>query len=754
MSPSPRSLVRWVRRHPELAALPVGLLLLASLGFSFSVSLAELGGLVLATGTVFVGASRLWSGDRQGEGLHYRLVTQVFALGILAYATGWGAALSLVFVVAVADNVRQSGSSAARLAFDWSLVAIAAGQLAIQLDAIPSLIEVPAVHGVAVIGALVLGVVASRIHLLTSRMEQAEADVSASERRFRALVARSSDATFVIDRDGTITYQSLSAVDVLGVDDGALLGASLTDLVHPDDRVRVIKEAGALLTGSGRGLIACRLRRGDGRYIDVESNCHDRTEDPDVRGVVVNTRDVSERKQLEAMLHHRAFHDELTGLANRHLFRDRVSHAVSRSHRHPAPFGVLFLDLDGFKGVNDTLGHQAGDALLKVVSERLLEAIRDHDTAARLGGDEFAILVEDLSAESDAARVAERILDSLRLPIPVAGTTVRIGCSIGIAINERVIPTPDTSTRGVTDALLRDADIAMYIAKGAGKGRYEIFEPSMHVEVVERLQLERDLQRALEEGQLVLHYQPIVTLADAGIVGVEALLRWDHPERGIIAPATFIPLAEETGLIVPIGRWVVREACRQVKEWQDRYPDAVPLRVSVNVSPTQIQRGDVTHDVAVALSTSGLDPSCLTLEITESALMSDTDRVVRIMNELKGLGVSLAVDDFGTGYSSLAYLQNFPFDVLKIDRSFIDGLTSGAQSPAVVRAIIELGRSLELDTIAEGIEFDEQLDRFRELRCNLGQGYLFARPAAAADLELILADREVAAAQVRIVLPD
>ncbi|MBW3620538.1 MAG: EAL domain-containing protein [Actinobacteria bacterium] len=746
MSVTPRSTARWLQRHPEVATLPVGLLLLASLGFSFSVSLLELGALLVAAGVVFVGASARWSGPRTGAELHLRLVSQVGALAIVAYATGWGAALSLVFVVAIADNVRQSGSGAARLAFDWSLVAIAGGQLAVQLDIVPSLIEVPAVHGVAVLGALVLGIVASRVHLLTSRMEDAEAEVSARERRFRALVARSSDATFVIDADGTIRYQSPSTADVLGIDEGALVGAQLVDIVHPEDRVRVIREAATLLSGSGRGLIECRLRRGDGRYIDVESNCHDRSDDPDVGGVVVNTRDVSERKQLEAQLHHRAFHDELTGLANRHLFRDRVSHAVSRAQRHPSPFAVLFLDLDGFKGINDTLGHQAGDALLQVVAERVLEAIRDHDTAARLGGDEFAILVEDLTSESDAARVAERILAGLREPIEVAGATVRVDCSIGIAINERLIPTPESSTRSLTDALLRDADIAMYIAKGAGKGRYEIFEPSMHVAVVERLQLERDLQRALEEDQLVLHYQPIVTLSDAGIVGVEALLRWEHPTRGTISPATFIPLAEETGLIVPIGRWVVIEACRQVREWQQRFPDGVPLRVSVNVSPTQLQRGDVTHDVATALALSGLDPACLTLEITESALLSDTDVVARILNELKALGVSLAVDDFGTGYSSLAYLQNFPFDVLKIDRSFIDGLTSGAQSPAVVRAIVELGRSLHLDTVAEGIEFDEQLARFRDLQCNLGQGFLFARPAAPADLEVMLADRAPAAA--------
>jgi diguanylate cyclase (GGDEF)-like protein/PAS domain S-box-containing protein len=730
-----------LRRHPEAVALPVLLLVLLGVGFSFSVSLAELAALFVAGAVALVAAARRWPGAQRGARLHARMAIQVAGLATVGYATGWGAALSLVFVVAIAENVRQSGSAAARPAFDWSLVGISLGQLGIQLDLVPTLIPVPAVHGVAVLGAGALGVVSLRITGMTRRTEQAEAELSASERRFRGLVARSSDATFLIDRDGTVTYQSPSASTILGTREDALVGTLFLDLVHPDDRGRVVRESRELLAGGGRGLVECRIRCGDGRYLDIESNCHDLSDDPDIGGVVVNSRDVTERKRLEAQLEHRAFHDSLTGLANRHLFRDRVTHAVSRAQRHPVPFAVLFLDLDGFKLVNDTLGHQAGDGLLRVVAERLAQAIRDHDTPARLGGDEFAVLIEDLTDQADAARVAERVLEAIRQPVQLADTTVTVDGSIGIAIFERLVHTTDASARSETDALLRDADIAMYIAKAAGKGRYEIFEPSMHVAVVQRLQTERDLQRALELDQFELYYQPIVTLSDGTIVAVEALLRWQHPERGIVSPVEFIPIAEETGLIVPIGRWVLRESCRQVRDWQDRYPDQPPLRLSVNVAPKQLSHGDVAHDVAVAVAASGLAPDHLTLEITESALLIDSAQTIATLQEIKQTGVRLAVDDFGTGYSSLAYLQNFPFDVLKIDRAFIEGLTHGTQTPAVVRAIIDLGRSLQLETVAEGIEYDEQLTRFRDLECTLGQGFLFARPAAAADLEELLAGR-------------
>ncbi|MDX1657499.1 MAG: EAL domain-containing protein [Nitriliruptorales bacterium] len=735
-----RSISGRARAHPEVAALPLVALALVSVGFSFSISIPLFTGLVVVVAGAIALAHRRWPGKQTGGALHARIIVEVAALTTLVYATGWGPALALTYVIAIADNVRHSGSQATRPALDWSFVGIAGGQLVVQLGWLPSFIELPAAHGVAVLGVVALGIAAQRIHTMTSREEEAHANAARSEQRFRSLVAGSSDVTFVIDPDGVVTYQSPSAKSVLGYPDGALVGRNFTDLVHPADLDRIARAIDEdLAAPNGRALIENRLRTVDGSWLPVESNCRNLVDDPHIRGVVVNTRDISDRKDLEAKLQHRAFHDGLTGLANRHLFRDRVSQAVARGQRRDDPFAVLFLDLDGFKNVNDTLGHAAGDELLKVVAKRIERAVRDHDTVARLGGDEFAVLLEDMEKESDAARVAERVLNEIRQPALIEGSTVHVDSSIGIAVSEDGLSGRDTRT--ATDELLRNADIAMYMAKGGGKGRYEMFEPSMHVEVVERLKLEHDLMHAIDHDEFELHYQPIVGLHDGTIVGVEALIRWKHPERGMVSPGDFIPLAEETGLIVPIGEWVVREACKQVRTWQEMFVSEEPLRVSVNVSPRQMTHGDVAADVKKALAVSGLEPEHLTLEITETALMSDPDAAKEVLRELKSLGVRLAVDDFGTGYSSLAYLQNFPFDVLKIDRQFIDGLTKGNQNPAVVRAIIDLGRSLKLQTVAEGIEHDEQLSRFRELECNYGQGYLFARPARGIEIEALFKHR-------------
>jgi diguanylate cyclase (GGDEF)-like protein/PAS domain S-box-containing protein len=734
----------WLRRHPEVLVFPLAMLALVSAGFSFALPPLALAGLVLATAGVVAWAYARWPEEQVGRSLHMRVGVQTAAMLVMLYATGWGPALALMFVFVVADNVRHSGSGAARTAVDWSLAAIALGQLGIQLGWVPDLLGVPAAHGIAVIGAITLLSVAQRIHLLTERKELAEEEAAEREQRFRSLVAHSSDVILVIGPDTVITYQSPSAAPVLGYPDDTLLGRRFGSLVHPSDLERVITSVQDMLASPGeRTLVECRVRHADGHWVTVESNCQNLVHDPTIAGFVVNSRDVTDRKALEAQLHQRAFYDGLTGLSNRHLFRDRVDQAVARAQRRDEPFAVLFLDLDGFKNVNDTLGHPAGDALLRVVAERIGSAIRGHDTAARLGGDEFAVLVESMRDRSDAARVAERILAELREPISLDGTIVTIDASVGIAISDKESRQQEEYLRSDTDAIMRNADIAMYMAKNAGKGRYEIFEPAMHVEVVERLKLEADLQRAVEEGQFQLHYQPIVDLETQTPVGAEALIRWEHPERGIVSPAAFIPLAEETGLIIPIGRWVLREACRQTVAWNDEFVDRPALRISVNVAPRQLANGDLVTDVRAALDESGLDPELLTLEVTESALVNDVAQSVATMKQLKALGVKLAIDDFGTGYSSLAYLQNFPFDVLKIDRSFIDGLTRGTQSPAVVRAIVDIGRTLKLATVAEGIEHGEQLDRFRELHCTYGQGYLFARPQRAEEVAGVLARRGI-----------
>jgi diguanylate cyclase (GGDEF)-like protein len=427
---------------------------------------------------------------------------------------------------------------------------------------------------------------------------------------------------------------------------------------------------------------------------------------------------LTDSKTVNTMAH-QALHDALTGLPNRLLFGDRLSHALERAERSGSEVAVLFLDLDRFKTVNDSLGHAAGDDLLCTVAERVATCMRSADTAARLGGDEFAVLLEDLTSSTEAVRVAERIVEALRAPIAVAGREIFVSTSIGIAT-------------GAGD-LLRQADVAMYRAKAEGKGRFAIYEAGMQAEVLERLDIEGALQRAVERGELELHYQPIIALATGTMAGVEALLRWNHPERGLVMPLSFVPLAEETGLIVGIGRFVIREACRQAAAWRAAGAPA-GLSVNVNLSGRQLEDPGLLDTVAGALRETGLDPGSLVLEITETVLMQDTEATIERLRALRALGVRLAVDDFGTGYSSLRYLNRFPVDVLKMAKPFVDGLGAGAEHSALARAIVDLGANLGMHIVAEGIERPEQLDALRALGCGYGQGYHFSRPLAAGEL--------------------
>ena len=416
---------------------------------------------------------------------------------------------------------------------------------------------------------------------------------------------------------------------------------------------------------------------------------------------------------------HQAFHDSLTGLPNRSLLLDRLQQALARSQRSGAQVGLMFCDLDDFKTVNDSLGHAAGDELLVAVGKRLAGCIRPGDTAARFGGDEFVLLFESLD-RSQVTQPAQRVLEALRRPFKVRGRDVVIGVSVGIAA-------------GIDSAedMLRNADLALYRAKAAGKGRFEVFEPRMHAAMVERLELEGDLRLALRRNELRLAYQPIVRLGDGGIKGVEALVRWEHPERGLLGPGEFIPIAEDSRLVVPLGRWVMREACRQAVIWKGALPDGKAPAVSVNLSGVELAAADIAAFVAEVLAETGMEPDRLMLELTETALVQDTDLAIDRLTELKALGVRLAVDDFGTGYASLQHLRSFPIDVIKIAKPFIDGVAGRSEDSAVARAIIDLGTSFDLTVVAEGIETTAQRDRLLALGCDLGQGFLFAEPAPA-----------------------
>lgn len=501
--------------------------------------------------------------------------------------------------------------------------------------------------------------------------------------------------------------------------------------IHPDDRDQVLADEEAILVSAGTKSEAAQYRMvtRDGRTIWVSDDA----------SVIKNgsgaslywsgiLSDITDRKVLEEQLKHQAFHDPLTGLANRALFVDRVEHALARGERDGMRVAVLFVDLDDFKTINDSLGHNGGDEVLVAVAGRLRECFRPGDTFARFGGDEFAILVEDTSL-SNATSVAYRIVDALGEPFSIGGREVMIHASVGIEFAEA------QGTR--TDELLRNADVAMYVAKGKGKARYQLFEPSMHTAALRRLEIKADLRRAVEKDEFVLHYQPIVSLNGGALLGMEALVRWNHPERGLLPPLDFISVAEQTGLITPLGRWVLREACRQATKWPLSNPS---ISLSVNVSTTQFQQPGLVEDVANALWDSGLDPSILTLEITESVLVHDTDAVIEKLHRLKDFGVKVAIDDFGTGYSSLGYLKRFPIDILKIDKSFIDGVGNGAEEAAIAQAIIKLGESLGLEVVAEGIELPEQIDALQLLRCERGQGFFFSAPVDAETMGGLLAN--------------
>jgi diguanylate cyclase (GGDEF)-like protein/PAS domain S-box-containing protein len=562
----------------------------------------------------------------------------------------------------------------------------------------------------------------------------AEVQRRSSEARFASLVQHSSDLITVVGSDATIAYQSPSSEHVLGYAPEELLGTRFDRLVAPDDAghlLRLLADGAAYARKDGE-VIECTLRHRDGGMRQFEILHTNLLDDEHVRGIVLNARDISERKAFEEQLAHQAFHDPVTNLPNRALFVERVRHAISRSRREGSELGVIFLDIDDFKTINDSLGHGAGDAALIDVAKRLSYSIRSSDTAARFGGDEFVVLLEDLEGTETAVEVAERVLEDLRAPLMVAGKELVLRASIGISI----LAGDSTAS---ADELIRDADAAMYIAKRDGKGGYRLFEPEMHAGVLARLELRADLQRALENGQFDLHYQPIVKLADGRVAGMEALLRWRHPERGLVVPGDFIPFAEETGLIVPIGRWVLREACRQAVAVQRLWNEEPPLYMCVNLSVKQLQHSDVISDVHDALADSGLDPGLLTLEITESMLIDDPEIAVVKLTELRSLGVRIAMDDFGTGYSSLSYLSRFPVDVIKMDRSFLRPEAT-PEAVDLSSAVVALGSSLALEVVAEGIELDAQLQRLRDLGCELGQGFHFAHPMESQRMLDYLAD--------------
>jgi diguanylate cyclase (GGDEF)-like protein/PAS domain S-box-containing protein len=565
---------------------------------------------------------------------------------------------------------------------------------------------------------------------------EAKAALQESEERYRLLVERCPDL-IAVHQEGLVSYVNPAGARMLGAHSPEeMIGRRAHDLVHPDDHPLLDARMAVIRAGEEAGLSEIRMVRLDGGVVDVEAVTVPVTYRGG-RASQVMARDITDRKRAERALAHQALHDHLTGLPNRVLLQDRLSLALARCVRTECHVAVVFLDLDRFKVVNDSLGHEAGDRVLRAVSARITNVLRPADTLARFGGDEFVVVCDDIAGPAEATRIARRILDALADPVDEADGGVHVGASIGVALARG-----DGAT---AEGLVRDADAAMYRAKERGRGRIELFDEGMRSRLVTRLAEERRLRVAVANEELDLHYQPVVALPGREVVGVEGLVRWRHPERGVVAPAEFIPLAEESGLITDLGHWVLEEGCRQAGGWARELSRERPLEVALNLSTRQLSEPGLAKRVEALLDRHRLHPAgvALCLEITESFLLEDPVATGTVLDELRSLGVRLSIDDFGTGYSSLAYLRRFPLDALKIDRAFVSGLGVDPDSRAITSAIIELAHALGLEVVAEGVEEEVQLEVLVGLGCDRAQGFLFSHPVPAPDLWDALCPPEV-----------
>ncbi|WP_418314766.1 putative bifunctional diguanylate cyclase/phosphodiesterase [Piscinibacter sakaiensis] len=605
--------------------------------------------------------------------------------------------------------------------------AVFAGLLSLAAHTFGLAVVVVAVAAIAVAVAMIrrhFGQQAREHAAQEARVEAAQRESRQNQRRFHAAFSDAAIGMSIADRNGCIVQVNAALCSLLGVVDSELLGRRFDELMHPGDAALLARRTAALLARHDDGFsIELRCIGVAGREIWVSLHCalFDDDEAADEGcGLIFQLHDITSRRRAEGELQHIAYHDSLTDLANRNCFQERLRMAVEAQRDAGARFAVMYLDLDRFKRVNDSLGHSAGDELLKVVARRLQQLTRPKDLVARLGGDEFAILVEGGLGQDAIVELGERILSALDLPVRLGATDVQPRASIGITLCEDASREPE--------AILRDADLAMYQAKGNGKGRLSLFDASLHQQIGHRLQLEADLRRAIGDGDLTLAYQALYQLQPRRLIGFEALARWTHPTRGVISPALFIALAEESGCIDALTAWAIDEAARQLAEWRAALPGSEHLVMHINVSGKDLCRPHFVDRVRQTLVRHRLPASSLTLEITESTLVEERDRAIQALADLRELGVKLGIDDFGTGYSSLAYLSTLPFDCLKIDRSFVMGVEASPQNLEIVRTVVSLGRSLNKHVVAEGIETEEQLQILTRLGATIGQGYLLARP--------------------------
>jgi diguanylate cyclase (GGDEF)-like protein/PAS domain S-box-containing protein len=683
-----------------------------------------------------IAADRAYQKQRTPFRRQYRLATHSAAVTAVIYLTGWGPVLIAGYAIGALETLSIDGSRVWKSTLGWSLLGIGIGQTLIALHLAPTFLSPLDAQAVALMSTFLLCFVIRMAAAIVAKREGAESSLRGSERslrqseeRFRSLVQNSTDTTFVVGADGCITYASPAAHGLLGWLPDELVGKQMMTFVHADDAERARTQLNAdLEVAPVSRQVEVKMLGRNGETPAVEAVVTDLNNQPAVQGWVVNIRNITDRKKAEDLLVFQARHDGLTGLPNRTSILERAEVMLKHCRKTHHRLAVFFLDIDNFKDVNDTLGHEAGDEALEVVAKRLANRLRKDEVIGRMGGDEFVVLAEVTLSDDAIASVARRLRDAFTEPIRVLGRSgplVQLSLSVGVA-------------HGVpknANELLREADLALYQAKSAGRDAWVSFVPEMKSAALRRLQLESELAQALEGQQFRLLFQPIFDLNDGRLTGAEALLRWEHPVRGTVLPEHFIPVLEQTGRIVEVGRWVIEEACRWAERW---WSDGHHIGVTVNVSAQQLEDPGFVDDVMRALSPD-MHPSALVLEITESGLVQPTDTANRNLVLLKQNGVEVAIDDFGTGYSSLAYLLQFDVGVLKIDRSFVAATGSSAHARAVVIAVLHLGKSLDLHVVAEGIEDFEQLALLRAEGCRWGQGHLFSSAVSASSISDMLA---------------
>jgi len=663
--------------------------------------------------------------------LHLVVALQFGLLGSVIYLSGWGPLLAMVFAIVATHYLRTFGSVVWRPLVIWMVVVIAAGQAGIALGWVYCHLPNQTVAQVAGLLGAQIGVILIRaLGISAGKIERAEAEVRSREERFRALVQDSSDVVSIIDRAGRTRYVSPAIEHLTGLRPDEFMAAEYQRWLHTDDHAdaaQVFEQS--LADPGGEHRVELRLWHANGDLRWMEVTLRNLLDNPAVDGLVATYRDVTERRAIQERLIHDANHDLLTGLSNRAAFLRGLQDSFTTTEPTRTP-AVLFVDLDGFKQVNDTHGHQYGDALIIAVAAMLRRSVLGSDIVGRLGGDEFGIVLTGVSSSDHAVTVAKRILAEMDHPVQVCDQQLYARASIGIAVAEP----------GDTDAdeLLHHADIAMYGAKRRHTHSFQLYIDGMRDPAIDALALDDELRQAVGNGELRLHYQPIVALDGGDLIGFEALMRWQHPTRGLLPPSEFIPLAEQTGTISDLGAWALEHASRQVLDWQTQVPAERRLKLSVNLSPHQLERPDLVTEVLTILHRTGFHPDDLVLEVTETALVKD-ESAIPLLTALRAEGIRIALDDFGTGYSSLRYLTRLPVDILKIDRCFVAELNGTGSASAVAEAMVRLAQVLHLETVAEGIEDAAQLTELTLLGCQSGQGYHFARPLEAGAVDTLIA---------------